>query len=73
MFLNNNPGYAPVDLDPAKLEYKEWVDECGNRLYSTVLKGTRTEQGITRRIDKEDWIVEYQTSNGKMHGYCRCI
>ena len=31
---------APVDLDPSKLEYKEWVDDRGHRYYSTVLKGT---------------------------------
>ena len=48
----NTRDFAPLDLDPTKLDYKEWVDKYGWRFYSTVLKGTQTREGITRVIDK---------------------
>ena len=74
VFIANNPGYAPVDLDPAKLEYREWTAESGavqTHFFSTVLKGTQTLSGITRTIDEDGWITEYQTLDGKLHGYYR--
>ena len=66
-------GVRFVDIDPAKLDYKEWVDDKGARYYATVLKGTEIQQGITRIITKHGYIKEHQTLNGKTHGYSQSI
>ena len=53
-----SPDYARVPLYLSEVEYRQWVDEDGAKLFGTVLKGTEVKHGIVRQISADGEISE---------------